>query len=111
MNRFGDRHFNPMPAGQLHDGPGGRDALSDTRHGGEDLGKLAAFSDLLTDRAGDSEAFIAFKGLDAKRPDGKRNPKSIVIADDKMMTMADVKRKRQERSDKARAAAARRKQQ
>ena len=67
-------------------------------------------ADLHTDRnAADSEAFIAFKKLDAKQPNGKRNPNSIVIADDKVVTMADVRRKHQERSDKAKAAAAKRK--
>jgi len=47
--------------------------------------------------------------MDAKQPNGKRNPNSIVIADDKVVTMADVRRKHQERSDKAKAAAAKRK--
>jgi len=44
--------------------------------------------------------------LDASNPNGKPNWKSMVIADDKVRTMADVERKRQERSAKARAAAA-----
>ncbi|MCP3468227.1 MULTISPECIES: hypothetical protein [unclassified Bradyrhizobium] len=54
------------------------------------------------------DAFEAFKKLDVPK-DGKRKWMSIVIADDKVQTMADVERKRQERSDRARAAAAKRK--
>ena len=63
-------------------------------------------ADLHTDRSnGNVEAFVAFKALDALRPDGKRNPRSIVIADDKVRTRADVERTRQARSAKAKAAA------
>jgi hypothetical protein len=56
------------------------------------------------------DAFEAFKGLRVKRPDGQKNSNSIVIADDKVTTMADYWRKQQERRDKARAAAAARRQ-
>jgi len=63
-------------------------------------------ADLHPDRdAANSEAFMIFKKLDAKRPDGKRNRNSIVIADDKVTTVADYRRRQQERSDKASAAA------
>lgn len=67
-------------------------------------------ADLHTDRSnGNVAAFVAFKAVDALRPDGKRNLRSIVIADDKVRTRADVERTRQVRSAKAKAAAAARK--
>jgi hypothetical protein len=64
------------------------------------------------------EAFEAFTGLDVtvmkikhREEEGERipNPKSIVIAADKVTTMADYWRKQAERSAKAKAAAAKRK--
>jgi hypothetical protein len=52
-------------------------------------------------------AFIAFKRLDVR--DGRKpNPNTIVIADDKVSTTADLRRKREERSERARATAAKR---
>lgn len=63
-------------------------------------------ADLSPDCApGNEAAFIAFKARDAKKDNGKPNLRSIVLADDKVRTMADERRKRQERSDRAKAAA------
>jgi hypothetical protein len=63
-------------------------------------------------KAADTDAFIAFRELDVRK-DGKRNWKCIVIADDKVVTMADLdsqqERQRAERSARAKAAAAKRK--
>ena len=66
-------------------------------------------ADLHTDRNPTGvTAFVAFKELDVRK-DGKQAWKSIVIADDKVETMADFQRKREERSARGRAAAAKRK--
>jgi hypothetical protein len=66
-------------------------------------------ADLHTDRnSAGATAFVAFKTLDVRK-DGKRAWRTIVIADDKVRTMADLQRKREEKSERARAAAAKRK--
>lgn len=60
-------------------------------------------ADLHPDRSkGNSELFDAFKGLDVPK-DGKRKWPCIVIPDEKVTTMADYWRKREERSAKAKA--------
>jgi hypothetical protein len=62
-------------------------------------------ADLSPDRApGNEAAFIAFKALDVKKKGTPNWSKTIVIADDKVTTMSDYWRKRQERSEKAKAA-------
>jgi hypothetical protein len=67
-----------------------------------------ALADLSPDRTPGNEAsFIALKELDAKLPNGKRNPHSIILADDKVRTMADYRR--QQEAARARKAAAKRK--
>lgn len=66
-------------------------------------------ADLHTDRNPAAvEAFIAFKKLDAKKKGEKHRWMSVVIDDDKVQTMADFRRKRQEQSERAKAAAKRR---
>jgi hypothetical protein len=67
-------------------------------------------ADLHTDRnPAAMTAFIAFKALEVKKKDGKQAWQSIVIADEKVRTMADIRRKDEERRERARAAAAKRK--
>lgn len=64
-------------------------------------------ADLSPDRTPGNEAeFIAFKALDVKK--GGKSWHTIVIPDDKVKTMSDYRRKREERSEKAKAAAAKR---
>jgi hypothetical protein len=60
-------------------------------------------------KAANTDAYIAFTGLDATvkiNGEHKRSPDSIVVADDKVTTMAEYWRKVAERSAKAKAAAA-----
>ena len=53
-------------------------------------------------------AFVAFKALDVTKG-GRPNRNTIVIADDNVATMSDYWRKQEERNEKAKAAAAKRK--
>jgi hypothetical protein len=63
-----------------------------------------ALADLHTDRnPANAAAFIALKELDEKHANGKPNRGTIVIADNKVRSMSDYWRKRQEQSERARA--------